>query len=770
MNILLIGSGGREQAIAWKLLQSPRLANLFIAPGNAGTVQLARQFPNKVINNIAVNETDNSAIVMLAQQQHIDIVIIGPEAPLANGLADALQAAGIAVFGPSQAAAQIESSKAFAKAFMQRHHIPTARYQAFDQLAPALDYLANVDYPIVIKASGLAAGKGVVLPETNDEAQRVVKEFLTPGKFGTAAPEIIIEERLSGEEVSLLAFCDGKTVQVMPAARDHKRLLDNDAGPNTGGMGAYAPADLLNAQQIQTCLKTILQPTLDGLRAEGYPFIGVLYAGLMLAPQGIQTLEFNCRFGDPETQVLLPLLETDLLDIIEACVQQKLADTEIHWKSGSAACVVVAAPGYPQQPQIGLPIQGIDAATQQAHAVVFAAGVKADQQQIVTSGGRVLGITGWGNDLTTALAAAYQGVKQIHFEGMQYRQDIGKKTSSASTGAYAAAGVDITAGNRTVELMKNAVRSTYGSEVLAGIGAFGGMYSAAALQTMQEPVLVASTDGVGTKVELGGQIGRYKELGHDIVNHSINDILVQGAKPLFFLDYLASSKLNPEAMAEIVTGMAEACRTVGCALLGGETAEMPGVYLPNKFDIAGTIIGVVEKAAALPRADLQAGDVLLGLVSSGPHTNGYTLVRKVFEDVALDTVFPELGIPLADALLAPHRNYWPVLQPILHGQNSPIKGLVHLTGGGIFENIPRILPPHLGAEIRLADWPVAPLFQLIQQRGNVDVEEMFRVFNMGLGMLMVVAPADVARLQKMFTEPTYVVGKLIAGDREVILQ
>jgi phosphoribosylformylglycinamidine cyclo-ligase len=335
--------------------------------------------------------------------------------------------------------------------------------------------------------------------------------------------------------------------------------------------------------------------------------------------------------------------------------------------------------------------------------------------------------------------------------------------------AYAASGVDIDAGNRAVALMTSAVQSTYGPEVLAGVGAFGGLFDATRLQSMAAPVLVASTDGVGTKVRLAAQAGRYEAIGHDIVNHCVNDILVQGARPLFFLDYIASARLDPAQVAQVVSGMAAACRAAGCALLGGETAEMPGVYAPGEFDVAGTIVGVVERAARLPRTDLAAGDVLLGLASSGPHTNGYSLIRRLFTDVPLDTVYPELGLPLADALLAPHRSYLRVLAPLLAGPAHPIKALAHLTGGGLIENIPRVLPAHLSAAVPLSQWPVPPLFQLLQQRGALETAEMFRVFNMGFGLLLVVAPGDVAAVQALLPEPSPVLGRLVPGDRTVQL-
>jgi phosphoribosylformylglycinamidine cyclo-ligase len=331
---------------------------------------------------------------------------------------------------------------------------------------------------------------------------------------------------------------------------------------------------------------------------------------------------------------------------------------------------------------------------------------------------------------------------------------------------YAASGVDIDAGNKAVELMKEAVKSTYGPQVLAGIGSFGGLFDASLLKQMDHPVLVSSTDGVGTKVKLGAASGYIRSLGHDIVNHCIDDILVQGARPLFFLDYFATSKLVPEMTAEIVTGMAEACREAGMALIGGETAEMPGVYATGEFDIAGTIVGVLERDQMLPRSGIQPGDVLIGLRSSGPHTNGYSLIRKVFENVPLDTVYPELGIPLSDALLAPHRSYYPLLYPLL----ADIKAMAHLTGGSFIENIPRVLPEGIGAIIRTDTWKVPPLFQLIQQRGEIATEEMYRVFNMGIGMVLIVDQRMVDKVQKAIPEETWVIGELVKGDRKVVLK
>jgi phosphoribosylamine--glycine ligase/phosphoribosylaminoimidazole synthetase len=761
MKILIVGAGGREHALAWKVAQSPRLSQLYIAPGNAGTDQ---QTEASKIHNVAIQPDDHAALVTFCHERQIDLAIIGPEVPLASGLADDLRSVGVRVFGPSRAAAQIEASKAFAKAFMARHHLPTARYAPFTDFYEAVGHLLKVKYPVVIKASGLAAGKGVILPDCADEAEAALRQIMLDRDFGAAGDEAIIEERLTGEEVSLLAFTDGFTVCPMPPAQDHKRLLDGDQGPNTGGMGAYAPAPICPPELVATLTRTILQPTVDGLRAEGTPFVGVLYAGLMLTPAGPRVLEFNCRFGDPETQAILPLLDSDIVDIAEACAEGRLAGTPVKWKPGAAACVVLASEGYPGPYPTGREISGLEAAT--AHALIFHAGTRRAEDKILTSGGRVLCVTGQGGTLREALSQAYAAIHAITFDGMQYRRDIGHRALGSS---YTAAGVNIDAGNRAVELMRTAVQSTYGPEVLAGIGAFGGLFDASKLKAMAAPVLVASTDGVGTKVKLAAQAGHYESIGHDLVNHCINDILVQGAHPLFFLDYIASAKLLPDMAAAIVTGIAAACQAAGCALLGGETAEMPGVYAPEEFDVAGTIVGAVERAQILPRADLLPGDQLVGLRSSGPHTNGYSLIRSIFEGVPLDTVYPELGQPLGDMLLAPHRSYLPLLQAELQTPHSRLKALAHLTGGGFIENIPRILPDHLGAVVRPGRWPVPPLFQLIQQRGQVPLEEMYRVFNMGLGMVAVVAPQDVHALQAALGEETWVIGELVSGPRKVML-
>ncbi|MFT3894450.1 MAG: phosphoribosylamine--glycine ligase [Anaerolineales bacterium] len=414
MNVLVIGSGGREHAIVWKVAQSPKLTKLYALPGNPGTAELAE-------NVSGVSVDDHAAIAIFCENKKIDLVIVGPEAPLAAGLVDSLSAEGIRCFGPMQSAAQIEASKVFAKDFMARHHIPTARYATFSTFEDAIQYLESVDYPIVIKASGLAAGKGVSLPETMDEARASLESILIERIFGEAGNEVVIEERLIGQEVSLMAFTDGTCVVPMLPAQDHKRLLDGDVGPNTGGMGAYAPAPIFTAELMNEAVKKVLKPAVLGLKNEGTPFVGVLYAGLMLTPDGIRVLEFNCRFGDPETQVVLPLLETDLLEIANACVNGNLSDIDIRWKNGAAICVVLASKGYPEKVESG---KWAVVESLPDDMVCFHAGTKNEQGKLISSGGRVFGLTGLADNIEDAIRTVYANIDKVSFDGMQYRKDI----------------------------------------------------------------------------------------------------------------------------------------------------------------------------------------------------------------------------------------------------------------------------------------------------------------------------------------------------------
>ncbi len=420
MRVLVIGNGGREHAIVWKVSQAPQVQAVFVAPGNGGTGSVAKT------QNVAIEMADLAGLRDFALQNAIDLTIVGPEAPLVDGVVDLFEAAGLTIFGPSRAAAQLEGSKAFAKAFMQRHGIPTGGAARFTDFDEAMRYLRGQDDAPVVKASGLAAGKGVLLPKSIEEAASIVKAMLLDGRFGAAGEEVLLEERLEGEELSVLAFCDGKRVILMPAAQDHKRLLDRDRGPNTGGMGAFAPSPLATSALLQQVTDEVLLPTLKGMAAEGMPYKGILYAGLMLTPNGIKVLEFNCRFGDPETQVILPLLTSDLMALIQACISGTLHKVKPTWSNEAAVTVVMAARGYPEEPETGIEITGIQAA-EAAGVHVFHAGTKYVETRLVSAGGRVLAVTALGRNLSAASQHAYGGIRYIHFNGSQYRRDIGQR-------------------------------------------------------------------------------------------------------------------------------------------------------------------------------------------------------------------------------------------------------------------------------------------------------------------------------------------------------
>ena len=415
MKILIIGGGGREHALAWKLAQSPRVTGLYCAPGNAGIGQHAACVP--------ISATDLPGLKTFAQEEAIDLTVVGPEAPLALGIADLFRRSKLKIFGPTGNAAKIEASKSFAKNLMVRQGIPTAESRTFDDVIPAFAYVETRTPPVVVKADGLAQGKGVVVAGTRQEARDAVSRMLEHHALGEAGRRVVIEDYLQGEELTLMAFVDGNTVALMPAAQDHKRIGEGDTGSNTGGMGAYTPAPLATPALRDEIMRTVLHPAVEGLSRLGSPFYGVLYAGLMVKDGTPYVLEFNARFGDPETQVVLPLLNTDLLDVLEAVVDHRLDQIRLEWSEQAAVCVVLASGGYPGRYTSGVPITGLPS-PRQDHAAVFHAGTALQGHDVVTAGGRVLGVTAWGPSLKTAHDRAYEVAKPIKFAGQYFRPDI----------------------------------------------------------------------------------------------------------------------------------------------------------------------------------------------------------------------------------------------------------------------------------------------------------------------------------------------------------
>ena len=420
MKILVVGGGGREHTIVWKVAQSDKVSKIYCAPGNGGISKLAEC--------VDISATDIDSMVAFAKEKEIDLVMVAPDDPLVLGMVDAMEAAGIRAFGPRKNAAIIEGSKVFSKDLMKKYNIPTAGYEVFCDSKSAIEYLKEQNsYPAVIKAEGLALGKGVIIALNEEEAVAGIHEIMDDKKFGDSGNRVVIEEFLTGPEVSVLAFTDGKTVKPMVSAQDHKRAYDNDKGPNTGGMGTFSPSRLYDEAKAKECMENIFIPTINAMNAEGRPFKGVLYFGLMMTEKGVKVIEYNCRFGDPETQVVLPRLKTDLVDIMEAVVDEKLADIEIEWADNAAVCVVMASGGYPVSYEKGHLISGIEDAEAMDDVTVFHAGTKLTADGFTNVGGRVLGVTATDDDLDLAIKRAYEAVGKISWKDEFHRNDIGVK-------------------------------------------------------------------------------------------------------------------------------------------------------------------------------------------------------------------------------------------------------------------------------------------------------------------------------------------------------
>ena len=419
MKVLVVGSGGREHTLVWKIAQNNQVKELYCAPGNGGISAIAKCVPVKAM--------DIEGMVNFSKEKEIDLVVVAPDDPLAAGMVDALEKEGIRAFGPRKNAAIIEGSKAFAKDLMKKYNIPTAKYEVFEKSCDALEYLKTEKFPIVIKADGLALGKGVIIAQDFEEAKEAVVNIMEDKAFGEAGNKVVVEEFMVGPEVSVLAFTDGKTVKPMVSSQDHKRALDNDQGLNTGGMGTFSPSRIYTKEMEDYCMEKVFKPTVDAMNKEGRKFKGILYFGIMVTAEGPKVLEYNARFGDPETQVVIPRLKTDLLEIFNAIIDEKLDEVDIEWEDNAAVCVIMASGGYPKEYKTGYEITGLDEAQKDANTVVFHAGTKCEDGKYLTAGGRVLGVTAVESNLDLAIKKAYEGVAKISFKDMHFRKDIGIK-------------------------------------------------------------------------------------------------------------------------------------------------------------------------------------------------------------------------------------------------------------------------------------------------------------------------------------------------------
>lgn len=773
LNILVLGNGGREHTLVWKLCQSPSVKTVYVAPGNGGTATIGGKVVN--VSTLGTSPSHFEELKKFALEKAINLVVPGPEQPLVDGISKVFQNIGIPVFGPSSEAAIFEGSKTFSKDFMEKHNIPTARYANFDDYEKAKEYLDTVDYQVVLKADGIAAGKGVLIPTTKEEAQEALKIIMVEKQFGDAGNSVVIEEFLEGDEISILTISDGYSYFNLPPAQDHKRIGENDTGLNTGGMGTYAPAPVATPKLLEQIDKEIVKPSIDGMRRDKLPFVGVLFTGIILTKDGPKVLEYNVRFGDPETQSVLPLLtdDTDLAQVFLAAAEHRLDSVEIKIKENCfGTTVVLAAGGYPEAYNKGDEII-IDESKLPSETYIFHAGTKYENGSIYTNGGRVIAASAVASTLKEAVDKAYQGVEAIQFKGRYFRRDIAHRAFKAANSSnnksitYAEAGVSVDNGNLLVEKIKATVKSTSRPGTDSDIGGFGGLFDLkAAGYNTDETLLVAATDGVGTKLMIAQETNIHDTVGIDLVAMNVNDLVVQGAEPLLFLDYFATGALDIKVAADFVSGVATGCILAGCALVGGETSEMPGMYPAGHYDTNGTAVGAVKKNQLLPRKDeMAAGDILLGLGSDGVHSNGLSLVRKIVEHVGLpwDSQCPwDSSKTLGEGILVPTRIYVKQLLPAI--KEELLLGLAHITGGGLVENIPRALPKNLQAKVDINSWDLPEIFKWFGKSGNVPVDDILKTFNMGIGMVLIVKSENVSRVKELLTkagETVYDIGTLV---------
>lgn len=815
--VLVLGNGGREHALAWKLSKSADVSCVYVAPGNGGIGQLSEDAAGlgnapMVPLDLKIEGPHFMEVAAFCKEQGVTLVVVGPEQMLADGVVDALKSQGIPVFGPSKAAAELESSKVFSKAFMGRHKIPTAEhatFKGFTEMDAALKYVDSVPFDVVVKASGLAAGKGVVVPSTKAEAAEAVRACLQHKHFGSAGEEIVLERKLEGVECTVLCLTDGTSIAVLPASQDHKRAFDNDKGPNTGGMGAYAPTPLVKPELLERIEREILRPCIDGLRQEGRPFVGCLYAGLMLTTEGPKVIEFNCRFGDPEAQVVLPLLDCDFYEVLLNCVSGRLSESVVRvLPKTSAVAVVMASGGYPGPYESGHTISGLDRARCVPGITIFHAGTKSATgfntppapdssrtkllrrssrswssacQQTLTSelGGRVLAVTAVGRGITEARERAYVAIRSIQFTGAHYRMDVAQSASSvrkkeqsakarlsADAPTYLAAGVDLSMDDAihasTQPLLKQTFRP--GCEEVLEDNPFAGLCSMTALK-YDDPLMVSSTSAVGTKLKVATFQQKFDSVGVDLVALCANDVVACGAEPVFFMDHFATSKLDAHQALQVVQGVANGCKEARCSLIAARHSEMPGIFSSSSFDLVGFAVGVVERSAVLPKKDLmKTGDVLIGLQSSGLHSNGFSLVRSLAQaaGVRYNEAAPfDPTQSFGEVLMTPTRIYTRAVLPL--AKAGKLKGVVPITSGGLTRSIPRILPQELQAQLRSDTWELPAVFRWIAGSFKMSCREMATTFNCGIGMVLVIAQEDVdevIRTLKDLHEEPLVIGEL----------
>jgi len=789
-NVLIIGTGGREHALAEALtIKSDKFkTNLFFAGNsiNPGIVKISSGYKKCKLDRFDL-------IDKFIYEKKINYLIVGPEAPLADGIIDnlGLEKNNLFCFGPKCNFAKVESSKSYCREIMNKYGMSQyspqhAIFNSSNDIHSMFNcveyvYKLNSKSGFVIKNDKLCGGKGVFV---SNEHVNIETGLIKCKEFFEKGNKFIIEEKLTGPEFSLMTISDGLNCKHFPIAVDFKRAYPGDKGPNTGGMGSICFPDnnvpFLTSEQIEEA-KSINERMLDALKKENNNegYIGILYGSFMLTDFGIKVIEYNCRFGDPECLSLLSLLKTPFIDVLYACAETKLNDIELEFNDECSICKYFVPENYPDNPKKNelLDLDFINKIAEDNNLLVRYASVNHDVESVskkcISLGSRTFAFISLNKDHRIAYNNIENGMNAFFKENKNFwwRKDIGapgefweKRTMSF----YKNAGVDIEAGDKAVKKIQKHLESTWGTEVVSKFGDFSGLISLNQRNFSNSSLLVASVDGVGTKTHLVmGELGNIglMSLGQDLVNHCVNDTLVKGSKPLLFMDYIASAKLDPEQIEQFVAGVAKACNQSECALIGGETAEMPGTYISGALDLVGAMIGTVDNKNLIEgHLNIKDGNVIIGLKSHSPHTNGYSLVRKLIE---------KNNVPqnIMNELIKPHRNYYPIILKldkmysdgkINTSWQSKILGMCHITGGGFPGNVPRVLPTGLCAKIKWDSWKKPNWYKWILDCG-VSLEESREVFNCGVGMMLFVKKEDVEQILAVLQEG-FIMGSVEKGD------